>query len=154
VLKWASPERIELVTKSPSGTIAAPGYRAHLLKRFQAPDLILPAQIYLEDLLNQAISAYMPYTIRWVEGFTKLSDAIRPNCLLGYFWLRFAAAIQEGRTFSQCEICDRLMLSAPERAKPSTFWKERKTCGDACRARKYLNHKRERELQEQESVGA
>lgn len=152
VLKWASPKRIELATTNPSGTIASSDFRPHLLKRCQPPDLILPAQIYLEDVLNEKIDAYVPHKFRWVEGFTKLMDGIRPNCLLGFFWLQFAVALQQGRTFSHCEVCSQLMLSAPEHATPSTFWKPRKTCSNKCRVRKsYEARKRERKgLQEEQ----
>jgi hypothetical protein len=152
VLKWAASDRIELATSNPSATIASSDFRAHLFKRCQPPDLILPAQIYLEDLINEAIDAYVPYKFRWIEGFTRLADGIRPNCLLGFFWLQFAVAIQQGRTFSHCEVCEQLMLSAPEHATPSTFWKPRKTCSNKCRVRKsYEARKREREgLQEEQ----
>jgi hypothetical protein len=149
ILKWASPDRIELATTNPSGTIASSGFRPHLLKRCQPPDLILPGQIYLEDLINENIDAYVPHKFRWVEGFTKLIDGIRPNCLLGFFWLQFAVALQQGRTFSHCEVCSQLMLSAPEHATPSAFWKVRKTCSNKCRVRKSYEARKGERLQEE-----
>jgi hypothetical protein len=137
---WQTPWSIHATIASPSDT--------ELLKRFRTGDVVMPARIYLQKVVNARLHEQVAPRILWISPErVKMGLYIVPDSLIGCLWLQLATALAEFNKFQLCEECGKPMLVAPE---GSGFRSNRKTCSNACRIRVYAGRKAEaRRLREQ-----
>jgi hypothetical protein len=137
---WRTPWSIHATIASPLDT--------ELLKRFRPGDVVMPARIYLQKVVNTRLHEQVAPRILWISPErTKMGLYIVPDSLIGFLWLQLATALAEFNKFQFCEACEKPMLVAPEGAG---FRSNRKTCSNACRIKVYAGRKAEaRRLREQ-----
>ncbi len=137
---WRTPWSIHATIASSSDT--------ELLKRFRPGDVVMPARIYLQKVVNTRLHEQVAPRVLWISpGRVKMGLYIVPDSLIGCLWLQLATALAEFNKFQLCESCEKPMLVAPE---GSGFRSNRKTCSNACRIRVYAGRKAEaRRLREQ-----
>jgi hypothetical protein len=154
-IRWPSPDHVtyewppstEWITPwSTKATIASREINSHLLDRFRPGDVIMPARIYLQEVVNKSLEEFVAPRLLWTDR-EKMGLFIVPSTLIGCLWLQLAKAIAESCKFRICEGCGKSMLVSPE---GSGYRTNRKTCSNACRIRLYSRRKLEaRQLRSQ-----
>jgi hypothetical protein len=149
-----SPSGIEIPGTSATIADHAENFHRELLKRFDPGDLLMPARVYLQTVLNEKVHAYVPYQYRWVEGFKRLGGGLSPSCLLGYLWFQLGEALADFSSFQHCLICDKLMLIRPKTARHRGLRNDREVCSPRCRTQKWLERKAKAQRLSQEGMSA
>lgn len=149
-IRWRSPDHVTyewppssewLTPWSSRGIITSPGVNPHLLKRFRPGDVIMPARIYLQEVVNKNLDQLVAPRLLWTPpDREKMGLFIAPKSLIGCLWLQLANAIADFRKFRTCKSCSKPMLVAPE---GSGYRANRRTCSNACRIRLYARRKLE-----------
>lgn len=138
------PSSSELNTPwSTHATIAAPEINSHLLERFQYGDVLKPARLYLQEVVNRSLAKLVAPQLLWkAPDRNEMGLYMVPNNLIGCLWLQLADAIAGFQKFRLCEneSCRKPMLVA---AEGSGYRTNRKTCSNACRIKLYSNRKLE-----------
>ncbi len=158
-IRWRSRDRItydwpassELTTPwSTHATIAAPEINSHLLERFQYGEVLKPARLYLQEVVNRSLAKLVAPQLLWKAPDRKeMGLYMVPNNLIGSLWLQLADAIAGFQKFRLCEneSCRKPMLVA---AEGSGYRTNRKTCSNACRISLYSGRKvKARQLRDQ-----
>ena len=156
-IRWRSRDHVtydwpassELTTPwSTHATIAAPGINSHLLERFQYGDVLKPARLYLQEVVNGSLTKLVAPQLLWkAPDRNEMGLYMVPKNLIGCLWLQLADAIAGFQKFRLCESCGKPMLVA---AEGSGYRTNRKTCSNACRIRLYSGRKIEaRQLRDQ-----
>src|SRR5258708_3781240 len=77
-----------------------------LLKRFRPGDVVLPARIYLQEIVNKRLAKFVAPRLLWsLPDRNKMGLYIVPDTLIGCLWIQLAMAIAEFRKFRICEGC-------------------------------------------------
>jgi hypothetical protein len=121
-----------------------------LMDQIPAGDVIQPAMIYVERILNKVLRAHVYPELLRDPALDRPTLRWLPQHLLGAMCLQFAEAISFSKQYRQCRECDRWFEVAPGVNRRS-----RLTCSDACRNRGYRERQgRARELRARgKSVG-
>jgi len=129
--------------------IASAGYKNHLLAQFRRGDAVMPAKMYLQELINDRLSPWgSPESstrprLLWSRDRQRMNLYIVPFDLIGFFWLGLARAIDGSRHFRRCAGCSQYMSVAREGTGNRS---NRKSCSDACRTRFHTRRKLARDL--------
>jgi hypothetical protein len=141
IIHWASRSQIEYVGPQrishsgrrfrDSATISSPLHRPELINRLKYGDVVMPARLYLQDVINEQLDDLIDYHLVWMEGFKRMNTLPLPRDLLGFLWLSLATAIRDSSTFRPCANCGKILVIAAE-GSPG-LRSLRRTCSDACR---------------------
>jgi len=138
LIHWRGTDRVDY--EGPPfqtySTIASPEIRAFLLKRFHPGDVVMPAKLYLQEMVNESLARWVSPRLLWARDRKRMGLFIVPNSLLGFMWYHLSAAIAEFRTFRNCAVCKTPMLISPEGSGQRA---NKSTCSDACRVRLYAS---------------
>ena len=138
------PPSSELTTPwSTHATIASPGINPHLLERFEHGEVLKPARLYLQEVVNHSLAELVAPRLLWkAPDRNEMGLFLVPSTLIGGLWLQLADAIAGFQKFRLCEneSCRKPMLVA---AEGSGYRTNRKTCSNACRIRLYSGRKLE-----------
>jgi hypothetical protein len=145
------PPSSELTTPwSTHATIASSGINSHLLERIEHGEVVKPARLYLQEVVNQSLVELVAPRLLWkAPDRNEMGLFLVPSTLIGGVWLQLADAVAGFQKFRLCEneSCRKPMLVA---AEGSGYRTNRKTCSNACRISLYSGRKaRARELRDQ-----
>lgn len=115
--------------------IASNEYHPELLDRMKSPDVMTPARLYLQRLINEALAKWVAPRVLW-ESNTHLGIHITPRTLLGHMWFGFAELAAEHHSIRNCANCGRLMSVVHTGVRAN-----RTTCGSKCRNSLFLKRK-------------
>ena len=146
-LRLAAIQRIDYPVEHPRHDRGA-GINSHLLERFQHGDVLKPARLYLQEVVNKSLAELVAPRLLWkAPDRNEMGLFMVPSTLIGCLWLQLADAIAGFQKFRLCESCGKPMLVA---AEGSGYRTNRRTCSNACRIRLYSDRKIEaRQLRDQ-----
>lgn len=126
---------------STHATIASPQVNQDFLTRFRLGDVVMPARMYLQKIVNEHLQQTVAPRLLWTPpDRQKMGLFFVPESLIGCLWYQLAGAIADFHKFRTCDVCQKPMLVAPE---GSGYRTNRKTCSNACRIRLYAGRKAE-----------
>lgn len=117
--------------------IASPSTSPEILSTLVRGDVIMPAWIQLQRIINDQLSKNVSPALLWNSNRTKLALYHLPKDLRSAVWLQFARALEGDRKFNQCEECRNWF----EIESPDGGRSDKKYCGSACRARAWRKSK-------------
>lgn len=100
-------------------------------------DLFVLTGRAIQSLVNEQLQ--VATRLLWNHSFSELRLHRVPKSLLSAMWLQFARAVEGDKQFVQCEEC--MMEFEVESTEGNR--KDKRYCGDACRARAYRNRRKE-----------
>jgi hypothetical protein len=133
-IRWDGADCVRYDSPRGKSIIASrnPDIRAFLFDRLKPGDAMMPARLYLQELVNENLRRRVHPKLLWTADRTHMVRFDVPDGLLGYMWDCFAGAVAEHQAFRHCLICGRPMTSSDK-----GFRANRTTCSDACRAKLY-----------------
>lgn len=111
--------------------IASADVNADWLNRFAAGDVVQPARVLLQRMLNRQFDDNLrPHVSLDADGVLDL--CIRPATLLAALWLQFGRAACEHKQYRECLVCGNPFEVSPETARTN-----RRFCSTACKNRSF-----------------
>lgn len=111
--------------------IASTEVDADWLNQFAAGDVVLPARLLLQRMLNRQFDDKLhPRVTLDVDGAMDLT--LQPETLLAAMWLQFAKAVCEHKQYRNCLVCNNPFELSPETARTN-----RRFCSIACKNRSF-----------------
>jgi hypothetical protein len=108
-----------------------------LLSKFHVGDLITPAWLQLQHMVNEKLDGRVSARLLWNGSYSRLSLYQVPGDLISALWLQLGRAVDGDREYQQCEECRNWFeISSPDGGR-----KDKRFCGSACRARKWRRAK-------------
>lgn len=114
--------------------IASPDKEPESLVWFEEGDTRLPAQFFLQSLVNEKLRRHVTPRLVWTQE-DDLHQRLQLSAenLIGAAWLQFAEEIDQRKRISRCPMCDAWF----ERTRP-----DKEHCSDRCRVRAHRQRKR------------
>ncbi len=119
-----------------SSVIAGPDWQEVLWRRFQAGDVIEPALVVVQDIVNKNLVRRVSPQLLLKHDSPGLILYHLPTSLLDALWLQFAQAINGNKRYQRCRECNDAFELTPEITRADRVY-----CSDACRMKAYRRRK-------------
>lgn len=134
MVKWKSRTHVNFVWGERGETnIAQPENHPDALAIFEPGDVVLPARIMLQRLINVQMQKHVSPQILWSAAEERQGLYLVPHDLLGAIWLQFAEEIDQRKMIARCAVCRTWF----ERTRT-----DKEHCSDRCRMRAHRQRKR------------
>jgi hypothetical protein len=118
----------------------ASGISGDLSRQYRLNDLVLPAQTYLQGVVNEKLARGVISQLLPAPETRQLTLYHVPRDLLGALWLQFARAMSGNKEYRVCKECGEWFEVSPERSRTT-----RQFCSDACKSKAYRGRRKGRE---------
>ena len=138
-ITWKGPDTVERRLEGKDidhETIASWEISPELLHQFRPGDLIQPALVATQRMINRALRASP--RLLWNHKQARLDLHIVPDSLLDALWFQFARAVDGNRSYRRCAACRTWFEISPDTARVTRIY-----CSNACRSKAYRKRQTE-----------
>ena len=114
-----------------------PELNTHLLSRIVPGDVIIPAQIVLQRIMNKKLQQYPVWPKLLLDKDKNLRQYLYPENLLSAMWFQFFQAVSGEKKYKKCEVCNKWEDVTDKRSS----WAMHPNCA----ARERMRRRREKE---------
>ena len=113
IIRWDGPDAVFYQGAGTISIIASrnPDIRVHLFDRLRYEDLVMPARLYLQELINEMVPKLVRRKLLWTTDRKRMEWVDVPEGLIGFMWLSLADAIAEHQTFRRCAACGKPIVA-------------------------------------------
>jgi hypothetical protein len=139
VISWNGTDAVYYTSPETGRRVAIATKRGNpeLLDRLRREQVILPARVMLQRLINEHLEGHVSGKLLFDPTFSRLNLYMAPENLLSALWLQLAKAVDGNKVYSQCEECRNWFeVSSPDGGRA-----DKRFCNTACRARAWRKAK-------------
>jgi hypothetical protein len=112
--------------------------RSVIAKRFKLEDLITPARVYLQNMVDGQLRNYVEHRLHVAPDVKSAGTYAMPTSLIGAMWLQVTKAIGDLSSIRPCDVCGKPMVITP-----GGYRNNRRSCSNTCRMKIYETRKLE-----------
>jgi hypothetical protein len=87
------------------GTLASETSNSILLSHFIPNDVLLPAQVLIQQQINKKLKEYRVNPVLLMDNKNMLQQYLMPENLLSAMWFQFYQAVTGEKKYKKCEVC-------------------------------------------------
>ena len=107
-------------------SIASAETRPHVLKEFRPGDVVQPALVHVQRIVNEALDGHVSARLLRVNDQIRMCHV--PKSLRSALWLQFGQAVAGNKNYRQCARCPRWFEIGPRAGRRDKMY-----CGVSCR---------------------
>lgn len=140
-IRWSDDNKAVIFESDPvrpieapyhSQLLASPDFGAWALECFSPGDVIGPALLFVQRVINEHLEPRASPLLSWDVRQQRSRLQVKPGGLIGALWLQFAQAVHGKTEFRSCRECGKWFQIHPDIARTN-----RAFCSSACRSKAY-----------------